>query len=507
MSELAERLMEATVALHEASPSITLRDYQEEGVRWMMTQEAQSGGGLLGDDPGLGKTYQTLALCADWREGDHPTLVVVPTSIIQQWATAARAIYGHYGVYLHHGKRRHAHLWEMPRCRIVITSYGLLLHDDALQQNQWGRAVLDEIHYIKNHTGKTAKRAYSLQAPFRWGLSGTPVQNRPKETEALFRFVLGMGPDPGPVHLDLVELMETRFLRRTKETHLELPEITVSVQEVDFESRAEADFYQKVQTDVARQFQEMVGGEAREENMAMFELLLRLRQASCHPQLVLNGLQRKYDVEVGQWEDGRVHSSKQQHLVSMIRGHPAEAALIFCQFTEEMDMLERMLGSTGGQVLRLDGSMSQTERDSMIRAARWADPPEVTVSPDGRVTVAPVFLIQIRAGGVGLNLQDFSQVYITSPDWNPCNEIQAIARAHRMGQRRPVTVHKLVLSGRCVESGDEEVAVVPIDQRILDIQTQKRCLMSDLLQEPELLENGIRKRRRLTKRDWQRLLK
>ena len=531
-----ERMMGAVVALHEAG--ITLRDYQEDGAEWMMNLELGGESGILADDPGLGKTYQTLALCANWTEGDPPTLIVVPTSIIQQWATASRDVYGNLATYVHHGKRRHSHLWDMPRTRIVITTYGLILHDDSLQTKQWSRVVLDEIHFIKNHRGRTAKRAYSLQAPFRWGLTGTPVQNRRCETEALFRFVLGLSEDAHSTTLDLEWLLENRLLRRTKQGHLRLPDITIQNSTIDFETPEEATFYQRVQTNVRQEFQELMelGGEARDENMMMFELLLRLRQASCHPQLVLNGLARKYDITMKPW---KAHSSKHLHLLRMIREHPDESALVFCQFTEEMTILQTLLVGEGLRVARLDGSISEAQRRSTL--SRVAVPGAVDV-----------FLIQIRAGGVGLNLQEFSRVYITSPDWNPCNEIQAIARSHRLGQHRAVVVTKLVLSGtqRVPVINDTEAIhtflqghhekcganssitglpdgilrtivgftkplappapiapVSVIDTRILDIQQRKRLLMSHLLQEPDLLCNGVSARSvRLTRTDWKRLL-
>ena len=138
-------------------------------------------------------------------------------------------------------------------------------------------------------------------------------------------------------------------------------------------------------------------------------------------------------------------------------------------------------------------SISETQRRTTLELA----------STPGAVDV---FLIQIRAGGVGLNLQEFSRVYLTSPDWNPCNEIQAIARAHRMGQQRAVVVTKLVLSG--FVTGDDQTTVTPtsvIDNRILEVQQRKRMLMSDLLEEPDLAHNGTR--RRLTRTDWKKLLR
>ena len=484
-----DRLIGASATLLEAG--LTLRDYQEDGVDWMFRLEQQGQSGILADDPGLGKTLQTLALCDDWVEGDSPTLIVVPTSIIDQWADLARQLYGPLAVYLHHGRRRHPHLWEMPRTRVVITTYGLLLHDPALQTKHWHRAVLDEIHYIKNHRSRTAQAAYRLQATFRWGLSGTPVQNTPRETKALFRFVLGLDGNARQTDLDLPLLIRNRLLRRTKQTHLTLPEIQIATSEIDFETESEAKFYRRVQQDVSEEFQELSQMDLATTD-SMLELLLRLRQTSCHPQLVLNGLSRKYGVQPKPWTG---HSSKHLHLIRMLESHRGEAALVFCQFTEEMDLLQTLLREHGFRSARLDGSLSNQERRLTLDLCRR--PGEIEVC-----------LIQIRAGGVGLNLQEFNRVYLTSPDWNPCNEIQAIARAHRMGQQRPVTVTKLVLSGVDATQPEGTAPQSMVDSRILDIQNRKRLLMSDLLGEPDLLHNGCRHRRaRLTRSDWKRLLR
>jgi SNF2 family DNA or RNA helicase len=185
------------------------------------------------------------------------------------------------------------------------------------------------------------------------------------------------------------------------------------------------------------------------------------------------------------WPHG--HSSKHKRLIDLLEQHPDEGTLVFCQFTEEMDMLEDFVMERGHRCLRLDGKLNNSERAEVLKQCRDTD------------GVPPVTLIQIKAGGVGLNLQAFSRVYILSPDWNPCNEIQAMARSHRIGQTRRVEVKRIVL-----ESTDE---LSVIDDRIMVVQERKRDLMADLLEEESLRCNGRRRKIGLTNTDFARLLK
>ena len=168
---------------------------------------------------------------------------------------------------------------------------------------------------------------------------------------------------------------------------------------------------------------------------------------------------------------------------------------MFCQFTEEMDILEKLLTTHQIKTLRLDGSMTRTDRDEMLKRCDQPDP--------------PVTLIQIKAGGVGLNLQAFSRVYIMSPDWNPCNEIQAMARAHRIGQTRKVMVKRIVLETPDSNdpNNDNKPYVTVMDERIMAIQVRKRNLMADLLKEEQLRCNGKRNGKGLTRGDMKALLK
>ena len=494
MEERHEQAQRALTAV-----GCTLFPHQVAGIKWMMNLEAAGSGGLLADDPGLGKTYQALSLLVNSKGS---TLVVVPTCILFQWRDIAEQLLGKHAVYVHHGKRTK----DFPMTRIVLTTYGVVRTEETLAEKPWERIVLDEIHEIKNRRSKISKAVMRLgnveghpRCRLRWGMSGTPVQNTSEETANLFRFVMGL-ESSNRDKIDVPEMIRSHLLRRRKEVVLadKIPELDIETVDVPFATDKEKNYYTKIQANVKKDFQRIQEGclTAQQENVVMFELLLRLRQVSQHPQLVLNGLWRKFHADPqsifhgqdkpSKWPHG--HSSKHLKLMELIQHHPDEGTLVFCQFTEEMDLLEELIIDRGQQSLRLDGKLSNSEREEVLQQCSGSDGPP------------PTTLIQIKAGGVGLNLQAFSRVYIMSPDWNPCNEIQAMARSHRLGQTRRVYVKRLVLENT------EELSV--IDERIMGVQERKRNLMADLLDEESLRCNGRRRGKiGLTSSDYKRLLK
>ena len=489
----------------------------------MLKQESRRVGGVLADDPGLGKTFQAVALALTTPRKEGQTLFIVPTSTLGQWKDAITSILGPNTVHLHHGSNRPKFI---PWTRTVLTTYGILKSEPELRRYKWARVILDEAHLIKSRRSKVSKAAMELNAPFRWCLTGTPVQNRHDETANLFRFVLGSSD----ADFRLEEMMKSHLLRRRKEVVLgdKIPNLTVTNTEIPFSSKGERNFYLKIQRNVKQEFRELADTSLTvgEEMAAMFELLLRLRQTAQHPQVVIDGLQRKHGRRMRPWTGS---CSKHEALVKLLKTHPDEGSLVFCQFRQEMDILQERLQKEGHRVLRLDGSMSAAARvrllDSIQKGGARPDPQVGAVSSSHPVlsepllknkisdyleASAPVFLIQINAGGVGLNLQAFSRVYITSPDWNPCNEIQAIARSHRLGQDHPVVVNKLILKGVDGDPDPKNNFSV-VDARILEIQMTKRNLMADLLGEEQLRDNGhITTHRRggrgLSRKDYKRLL-
>ena len=475
--------------------------YQSKGVNWMIDMEKGKHpikGGLLCDEPGLGKTIQTIGTMVG--NPVKRTLIIVPTSLINQWKQALEQVFDQL-VIKHHGPSRAKNIRKLLENDpiAVVTSHSLVykpskdgrFETTILHDVEWDRVVVDESHYMKNHRTHKAKGIKAIRAKYRWALTGTPVQNIVDDLVSQFIYLHYPGNDLRLKIRDFRDNPQNHefnkyILRRTKpmvekfNSKLKLPSLTVNIAYADFQSEEERQFYQKVQNNVREEFQNLMinSNNSGTQMVALFELLLRLRQAIIHPQLLLNGYARKFDEDYGTWEGS---SSKLELLKNMISKHPDEKSLIFCQFTQEIDLISAHLSKLGHTVRKIDGRMSLNERCQVIEECNQNDEHKVDI-----------LLIQIKSGGVGLNLQMFSRVYITSPDWNPSNELQAMARAHRIGQKKPVVVQKIILV-------DRSTGKLTIDEKILSIQNRKRGMMADILSDPTLRSNGIMTSKSLNK--------
>ncbi len=419
----------------------TLRPYQQAGVDWLCFMRSAGLGALLADDMGLGKTVQ--ALCA--LEGR--ALVVCPTSVLFNWADELRRFRPNSDFCLYHGPRRSLD----DKAPIVVTSYAILRLDAQLLCAQdWDIVVLDEAQNIKNPASQVAQVAYDLPAKFRVALTGTPVENRLDELWSQLHFLnpglLGGRRDfrdryARPIaegRADVGEKLRRRirpFLLRRKKRDVapELPPRTEIVLhcELSEEERAVYDAIRAATVnEVVTRLQ--AGGSV----LAALEALLRLRQAACHSGLV-----------PGQTADG---SSKLSLLVSRLEEAVADGhkALVFSQWTSLLDRVEPHLRAAEIDFERLDGA-----------TANRSKPVERFQSNDG----APVMLVSLKAGGTGLNLTAADHIFLLDPWWNPAVEDQAADRAHRIGQTRPVVVHRLV-------------AQDTVEEGILELHARKRAL-------------------------------
>jgi len=418
-----------------------LRHYQRAGIDWLHFLATAGLGGLLADDMGLGKTLQALCVLRS------PALVVAPTSLIGNWRDEIARFRPGLRASIYHGGERALD----PSADVTLTSYALLRRDQAaLAGVAWASAILDEAQTIKNPDSQVAQAAFSLRAAQRITLTGTPVENRLEELWSQLHFLnpglLGGRRDfeersarpiargDADAGARLRERVHPFVLRRRKaEVAPELPARTEQVLRCHLspEERAVYDAVRAAtREDVVGQLQR--GGGV----LAALEALLRLRQACCHPALV-----------PGQSLD---RSSKLEILVDRLETALAEGhkALVFSQWTSLLDLLEPRLRAAEMGFVRLDGAT----RDRSDVVARFQ-------SPDG----PPIFLISLRAGGTGLNLTAADHVFLLDPWWNPAVEDQAADRAHRIGQERPVLVHRLV-------------AEDSVEERILALQQRKRGL-------------------------------
>jgi len=451
--------------------------YQHDGVKWLVARETAelNPGGFLCDEMGLGKTVQLIATMLI--NPKPRTLVVVPKSVVGQWCDELKRFAPSLSVGTFDGPKRALPDGALPN--VTVAPYSVLAERKGgtrcpLLAIRWDRIILDEGHEIRNRKSKTHVAALELRGPIRWVVSGTPVFNSIRDFVALCAFV-GIPKDVAQGYTDRVR--ETYVLRRTKvdvakhNARLELPPCDFENLELEMYPE-EADLYR----DVFDQGQGIVrsifkAGNVAMRQMELLECLLRVRQVMTWPQMYLDGIAVKNGLDPEPWV-GR--SRKMETLLDLIKLHPKEKTLVFTQFMGEMDRIQELLTEADIPVYRIDGSVSKELREERIAAFKGCASAK---------RAAPVFLIQVKAGGVGLNLQEATRVYITAPTWNPATELQAIGRAHRTGQTRKVVVRRLVYAG----SDDVAKPLRSVEESILQLQEGKAKVCADVLGDPRVM--------------------
>ena len=444
-----------------------LRPYQRDGLAWLQHLREHGIGGILADDMGLGKTVQTLAhLLVEKQAGrmDRPTLVVLPTSLVFNWRREAAQFAPALRVLELHGKSRGESFDRIPHHDICLTTYPLLWRDrEALAAHAYHYVILDEAQTVKNAASQAAQVVRELDARHRLCLTGTPLENHLGELWAQFDFLmpgfLGNAKDfaaqwrvPIEKRSDALraQLLAQRvapfILRRRKDdVAKELPPKTVVLRTVELEGR-QRDLYEAVRSamDVRVRDEIAARGIARSQ-IVILDALLKLRQVCCDPRLV--------DLPAA----SKVHErAKLDLLMEMLPELVEEGRriLVFSQFTQMLSLIEDELAQHGIPYALLTGQTQKREA-------------AIAKFQEGEV---PVFLISLKAGGVGLNLTAADTVIHYDPWWNPAAENQATDRAHRIGQTKNVFVYKLVAAGS-------------IEEKILALQERKAELAASILGE------------------------
>lgn len=435
-----------------------LRDYQHEGFNWLARLAHWGVGGCLADDMGLGKTIQSLSIILS-HASDGPSLVIAPTSVSTNWQSEVVRFAPTLHIKSLTGKDRKSIIEGLGPFDLLITTYTLLQQEtEMLSEVKWQTVILDEAQAIKNAATKRSQAAMALQARFKLITTGTPIENHLGELWNLFHFI-----NPGllgtlnrfnerfavPIERyqdrdarrQLKKLIRPFILRRIKSEVLEeLPSKTEVTLEVQM-SPEEQHFYEALRQnalDVLESNKEKKG-----RHLQILTEIMRLRQACCNPRLID--------------DNTSIGSSKLAIFSSVIEellgGH--HKALVFSQFIGHLKILREYLDSKGISYQYLDGGTSSKQRKIRVDAFQAGE--------------GDLFLISLKAGGLGLNLTAADYVLHMDPWWNPAIEDQASDRAHRLGQTRPVTIYRLV----CKNS---------IEEKIVRLHQEKRDLAGSLLE-------------------------
>ncbi len=436
----------------------TLRDYQREGFCWLGRLAHWGVGACLADDMGLGKTVQALAVILD-RASAGPTLVVAPTSVYGNWEREAHRFAPTLRVRSFAPRDRQELLDGLGPRDVLVCSYGLLrVEAEGLAGVRWQTVVLDEAQAIKNSATKSSRAAMKLRGGFKLITTGTPVENHLGELWNLFRFI-----NPGllgtrrafdarfavPIErhgdrearLRLRRLVRPFILRRIKAQVLEeLPSRTEVLVEV-CPGEEEATLYEALRRQALERLER--GREEGPGQLQVLAELTRLRRACCNPRLVV--------------PDTTAPSAKLEAFKELLLGLRAAGhrALVFSQFVTHLAIVRELLREQKVAHQYLDGGTPAAERLQRVDAFQAGE--------------GEVFLISLKAGGQGLNLTAADYVIHLDPWWNPAVEDQASDRAHRIGQRRPVTIYRLVVKGT-------------IEEKIVRLHHDKRDLAQRLLE-------------------------
>ncbi len=428
----------------------TLRPYQCEGLAWLDFLGDAGLGGILADDMGLGKTVQVLAhILAEKQRGrlDHPALVVAPTSLVGNWRDEATRFTPTLKVLVLHGAHRAEHYEEIPAHDLVITTYPLLPRDeDRLRKARFALLVLDEAQAIKNPHSHAAQVVRVIPADRRLAMTGTPLENHLGELWAQFDAVepglLGserqftkLYRTPIEKHGDgdrqrrLNQRIGALLLRRRKQDVLtDLPAKTEIVHKLELQD-AQRGLYETLRLAQHERVQQAVKERGLSQaGIIVLDALLKLRQACCDPRLVKLPSARKIK-----------QSAKLDALLELLDGLLSEGrrVLLFSQFTEMLALIETALLQRKVAYQLLTGQTPARERTALVKRFQSGE--------------VPVFLISLKAGGVGLNLTAADTVIHYDPWWNPAVEAQATDRAHRIGQDKSVFVYRLICAGTVEE--------------------------------------------------------
>lgn len=451
----------------------TLRDYQQEGLNWLYFLHDFKFCGILADDMGLGKTIQTLALLSKLKEDaelSKPVLIVMPTSLIANWKNEVKKFTPNLSVLSLHGNDRAENFERIKNHDILLTTYALIIRDkEKFDSIEFSYIVLDEAQKIKNPKTKMAVAIKEFKSEHRLALSGTPIENHLGELWSIFGFLMPgflntlsffkkyyQTPIEKEHNFGRQELLNKRvkpfMIRRTKEiVASELPAKSVIIKYTQFESK-QSGLYESIRIAMEEKVRQAVENKGLgSSHITILDALLKLRQVCCDPSLLKLGEAQKIK-----------ESAKLELFLDLVDELLAEGRkiLVFSQFTSMLSIIEEKIKSKSISYTKLTGSTRK--REEVIEAFTQGK--------------ADIFLISLKAGGVGLNLVEADTVIHYDPWWNPAVENQATDRVYRIGQTKAVFVYKLIVENT-------------IEQKILELQKKKQLIQDAIYDENKQQED------------------
>ncbi|MEA3523321.1 MAG: DEAD/DEAH box helicase, partial [Campylobacterota bacterium] len=442
----------------------SLRDYQQEGLNWLNFLYEFKFGGILADDMGLGKTIQTLAHLSRLKEQkflSKPSLIIMPTSLIANWKNEIKKFTPNLTYLILHGSERHSKFEKISQYDVILSTYPLMQRDEAkFKKQKFLYVILDEAQKIKNPKTKMAVAIKALHSEYRLALSGTPIENHLGELWSIYSFLM-------PGFLDTLssfknfyqtpiekehdfkrqDLLNKRvkpfMIRRTKErvAH-ELPAKSEIIKYTQFDNK-QSKLYESIRITMEEKVKEAVSKKGlNSSHITILDALLKLRQVCCDPSLLKIEEAQKIQ-----------ESAKLELFLDLTEELLAEdrKILVFSQFTSMLAIIEEKIKNKKIRYTKLTGSTK--DRETAIENFTKGD--------------AQIFLISLKAGGVGLNLVEADTVIHYDPWWNPAVENQATDRAHRIGQTKAVFVYKLIVENT-------------IEQKILELQKRKKAIQESI---------------------------
>ena len=425
-----------------------LRDYQKKGIQWLQMLHHYGFGGVLADDMGLGKTLQAIAFLSSQLQDDSRVLILAPSGLIYNWADEFEKFAPDIDVAVVHGLKPYRETVLAQNHQIYLTSYATFRQDsDVYKRMSFDFLFLDEAQVMKNAQTKIAKILRKFVVPSVFALSGTPIENNLGELWSIFQIVL---PGLLPAKKDFMKLPADRvaqfikpFVMRRKKGDVltELPDLIEVVYKNELEDQQKAIYLAQLQQ-MQERLEQVTESEFQRNRVEILTGLMRLRQICDTPALFM---------EDYKGDSGKLDSLR--GLLSQI-AEGNHRVLIFSQFRGMLERIEEELPQLGLTSFKITGSTPSQERQEMTKAFNQGE--------------RDVFLISLKAGGVGLNLTGADTVILVDLWWNPAVESQAIGRAHRMGQDQAVEVYRLVTRGT-------------IEEKIQELQEQKKNLVSEVL--------------------------